>query len=107
MQQKTFEMLVGIQYISMKYENEINDIELENKICKDVKSLLSVMYGDNILSIIDIVINPAFFDKCRVENLFINKKTGKRISDINELEDLIYGNIKLKLDIDYDKYIVM
>lgn len=105
MKQKTYEMLFGIQYIFMGYRNEIIGIELENKICKDVKFLLSAMYGDNILSIIDIVMDPTFFDECRFENLFINKKTGKRISDINELEDLIYGNIKQRLYIDNDKYI--
>ena len=64
------------------------------------------MYGDKIFTIIDILIDPVEeCDECRFENLFINKKTGKIISDINKLEDLIYGNIKQKLYIDNDKYI--
>ena len=68
--------------------------------------LLSVMYGDKIFTIIDILINPVEeCDECRLENLFINKNTGKIISDINELEDLIYGNIKQRPYIEHDKYI--
>ena len=106
MKQKTYEMLLGIQTIFMKYEYELFDIELQKKIYDDVHFLLSVMYGDKIFTIIDILINPVEeCDECRFENLFINKKTGKIISDINKLEDLIYGNIKQKLYIDYDKYI--
>ena len=104
MKQKTYEMLLGIQTIFMKYEYELFDIELQKKIYDDVHFLLSVMYGDKIFTIIDILINPVI-DECRLENLFINKKTGKIISDINELEDLIYGNIKQRPYIDHDKYI--
>ena len=105
MERKTYEMLLGIQTIFMKYEYELFDIELEKKIYNDVHFLLSVMYGDKIFTIIDIVINPVIFDECRFENLFINKNTGKIISDINELEDLLYGNIKRRLYKDHDKYI--
>ena len=104
MKQKTYEMLLGIQTIFMKYEYELFDIELQKKIYDDVHFLLSVMYGDKIFTIIDILINPVI-DECRLENLFINKNTGKIISDINELEDLIYGNIKQRPYIDHDKYI--
>ena len=106
MKQKTYEMLLGIQTIFMKYEYELFDIELQKKIYDDVHFLLSVMYGDKIFTIIDILINPVEeCDECRFENLFINKKTGKIISDINKLEDLIYGNIKQRPYIEHDKYI--
>ena len=104
MKQKTYEMLLGIQTIFMKYEYELFDIELQKKIYDDVHFLLSVMYGDKIFTIIDILINPVI-DECRLENLFINKNTGEIISDINDLEDLIYGNIKQRPYIDHDKYI--
>ena len=106
MKQKTYEMLLGIQTIFMKHKYELFDIELRKKIYNDVHFLLSVMYGDKIFTIIDILINPVEeCDECRLENLFINKKTGKIISDINELEDLIYGKNKQRLYIDNDKYI--
>ena len=104
MKQKTYEMLLGIQTIFMKHKYELFDIELQKKIYDDVHFLLSVMYGDKIFTTIDILINPVI-DECRLENLFINKNTGEIISDINDLEDLIYGNIKQRPYIDHDKYI--
>ena len=36
MKQKTYEMLLGIQTIFMKYEYELFDIELQKKIYDDV-----------------------------------------------------------------------